>query len=65
MVGARNNGMTAVGVLYGYGSEAELLAAGAHRICATPQALRDHAVTRLFNLTLLATASAVGRIHFG
>ena len=44
MVGARNNGMTAVGVLYGYGSEAELLGAGAHRICATPQALRDHAV---------------------
>ena len=44
MVGARNNGMTAVGVLYGYGSEAELLGAGAHHVCATPQALRDHAV---------------------
>jgi phosphoglycolate phosphatase len=43
MVGARNNGMTAVGVLYGYGSEAELRGAGAHHICATPQALRDHA----------------------
>src|ERR1700693_6150080 len=43
MVGARNNGMTAVGVLYGYGSEAELLGAGAHHVCATPQALRDHA----------------------
>ena len=37
MVGARNNGMTAVGVLYGYGSEAELRAAGAHHVCATPQ----------------------------
>src|SRR5215212_7456682 len=36
MVGARNNGMTAVGVLYGYGSEEELLEAGAHHICATP-----------------------------
>jgi phosphoglycolate phosphatase len=43
MVGARNNGMTALGVLYGYGSEAELLDAGAHHVCATPQALRDHA----------------------
>ena len=37
MVGARNNGMTAVGVLYGYGSEAELREAGAHHVCATPQ----------------------------
>jgi len=43
MVGARNNGMTAVGVLYGYGSEAELVDAGAHHVCATPRALRDHA----------------------
>ena len=42
MVGARNNGMTAVGVLYGYGSEAELRDAGAHHICATPQGLLDH-----------------------
>jgi phosphoglycolate phosphatase len=43
MIGARNNGMTAVGVLYGYGSEEELLHAGAHHICATPQRLLDHA----------------------
>jgi phosphoglycolate phosphatase len=43
MIGARNNGMTAVGVLYGYGSEAELLAAGAHHVCATPRGLLDHA----------------------
>lgn len=42
MVGARNNGMTAVGVLYGYGSEAELRDAGAHYLCATPQGLLDH-----------------------
>ncbi len=32
MIGGRNNGMTAVGVLYGYGSEEELIAAGAHHI---------------------------------
>jgi len=43
MIGARNNAMTAIGVLYGYGSEAELRSAGAHRICATPEQLRDHA----------------------
>jgi phosphoglycolate phosphatase len=43
MVGARNNGMIAVGVLYGYGSEEELLEAGAHHICATPRSLLDHA----------------------
>jgi phosphoglycolate phosphatase len=43
MVGARNNGMTAVGVLYGYGTEQELLDAGAHHICATPQRLLDYA----------------------
>jgi phosphoglycolate phosphatase len=43
MIGARNNGMTAVGVLYGYASKDELLDAGAHHICATPQRLLDHA----------------------
>ena len=42
MVGARNNGMTAIGVLYGYGNEKELRDAGAHQICATPQGLLDH-----------------------
>jgi phosphoglycolate phosphatase-like HAD superfamily hydrolase len=29
-------------VLYGYGSREELLAAGADRVCATPQELLDH-----------------------
>jgi phosphoglycolate phosphatase len=42
MIGARNNAMTAVGVLYGYGSREELVDAGAHHICATPEALLDH-----------------------
>ncbi len=42
MVGARNNGMIAIGVLYGYGSEAELRDAGAHQVCATPQRLLGH-----------------------
>jgi phosphoglycolate phosphatase len=43
MIGARNNGMTALGVLYGYGSKEELVNAGAHHVCATPQELLDHA----------------------
>ena len=42
MVGARTNGMTAIGVLYGYGSEAELRDAGAHHICAAHPELLGH-----------------------
>jgi phosphoglycolate phosphatase len=39
MMGARNNGMKGIGVLYGYGSEQELTAAGASHLCATPKAV--------------------------
>jgi len=39
MVGAKNNGMVGIGVLYGYGSRDELLEAGAHHVCATPGAI--------------------------
>ena len=39
MVGAKNNGMKRIGVLYGYGSRDELLEAGAHHVCATPGAI--------------------------
>ena len=35
VVGAKKNGMTAIGVLYGYGSLDELTGAGAHHLCAT------------------------------
>jgi len=42
MIGARNNRMTAIGVLYGYGSEAELVDAGAHHLCAAPRAVLEH-----------------------
>jgi phosphoglycolate phosphatase len=42
MIGARNNGMTAVGVLYGYGTEQELRAGGAQHVCAAPRGLLDH-----------------------
>jgi phosphoglycolate phosphatase len=39
MVGAKNNGMKGIGVLYGYGSRDELLEAGAQHVCATPAAI--------------------------
>ena len=39
MVGAGNNGMKGIGVLYGYGSRDELIGAGALQVCATPQAI--------------------------
>jgi phosphoglycolate phosphatase len=42
VVGARNNNVRAIGVLWGYGSEAELDLAGAHQICNHPAELSDH-----------------------
>jgi phosphoglycolate phosphatase len=42
IVGARQNGMDAIGVTYGYGSPEELIAAGASHICATARAILDH-----------------------
>ena len=39
MVGAKNNGMKGIGVLYGYGTPEELTGAGALHLCATPQAI--------------------------
>jgi len=40
MAGARKNGMRGFGVLYGYGSEKELLDSGAEQIFKTPEALK-------------------------
>ncbi len=39
ITGARNNAMGAIGVLYGYGDEAELTGAGAELLCKAPQDL--------------------------
>lgn len=36
IIGARKNGLRNIGVLYGYGDAAELRAAGADELCATP-----------------------------
>ena len=41
IIGARNNGMTAIGVLYGYGSKEELMEAGALHLCAEPQGVLE------------------------
>jgi phosphoglycolate phosphatase len=41
MIGARNNDIRGVGVLYGYGSRDELIEAGARHVCATPRAILD------------------------
>jgi phosphoglycolate phosphatase len=42
MVGAKSNGIRGIGVLYGYGSEEELVGAGASHVCASPRALLEH-----------------------
>ncbi|NNF78007.1 MAG: HAD family hydrolase [Rhizobiales bacterium] len=39
VVGAKNNGIGSIGVLYGYGERAELVGAGADRLCETPENL--------------------------
>jgi phosphoglycolate phosphatase len=42
VVGAKKNGMNAIGVAYGYGSPEELIEAGASHVCDTPRAILDH-----------------------
>ncbi len=42
IIGAKHNGMAALGVLYGYGSRDELIEAGALHICATPNSILDY-----------------------
>lgn len=41
VLGAKANGMDAIGVTYGYGSAEELHAAGAWRLCNSPHAMLD------------------------
>lgn len=41
MIGARNNGVAGIGVLYGYGSHDELQEAGAQQLVSAPQDLLD------------------------
>jgi phosphoglycolate phosphatase len=44
IVGARNNSLRALGVLYGYGSRDELIEAGAHGLCGAPEEIPTQAV---------------------
>jgi len=46
IVGARNNGLRALGVLYGYGSRDELTRAGAHGLCAAPGDIPEQVASR-------------------
>ena len=48
MIGAGNNGMTGIGVLYGYGSRDELIGAGALQVCAKPPAIPG-CISRVFS----------------
>ena len=41
VLGAKANGIEAIGVTYGYGSREELIAAGAQRLCAAPHAVLE------------------------
>jgi phosphoglycolate phosphatase len=45
VVGARKNGIKAVGVLYGYGNREELTKAGAHHLCETHPEVIPHCAT--------------------
>jgi len=42
VIGAKRNGIRAVGVTYGYGTAQELIEAGASHLCASPRAVLDH-----------------------
>jgi phosphoglycolate phosphatase len=42
VIGARRNGIRAIGVTYGYGSAEELIEAGASHLCASPRAVLEH-----------------------
>lgn len=46
IAGARHNGVFSVGVEYGYGTRAELDAAGADAICQSPAAVADMLINR-------------------
>ena len=53
VIAAKTHGMAAIGVTYGYGSDEELRAAGADRICGSPQEL----------LALLQTTAGMGGLE--
>jgi phosphoglycolate phosphatase len=62
VLGAKANGMDAVGVTYGYGSPEELIEAGARRLCPSPGA-----IPQVIHSTLAwrrkSPANAVGAVN--
>ena len=42
VIGARKNGIDTIGVCWGFGSQAELLEAGAIALCSAPERLHEH-----------------------
>ena len=55
VLGAKANGIDAIGVTYGYGSREELIAAGARQLCASPRAILE--------VILDAPANAVSAVN--
>ncbi len=47
MIGAKKNGLTGIGVTYGYGSQEELVNAGAIQTCADPRSLSKQILKHL------------------
>ncbi len=45
IIGAKNNDIRSLGVLWGYGSEEELTSAGVNRLCAHPKEIYDQIFT--------------------
>jgi phosphoglycolate phosphatase len=55
VLGAKANGIDAIGVTYGYGSREELIAAGARQLCDSPRAVLD--------VILAAPANALSAVN--
>ena len=55
VLGAKANGIDAIGVTYGYGSREELIAAGARQLCDSPRAVLD--------VILAAAANALSAVN--
>jgi phosphoglycolate phosphatase len=55
VLGAKANGVDAIGVTYGYGNSEELIAAGARQLCVSPRAVLD--------VILSARANAVSTVN--
>jgi phosphoglycolate phosphatase len=62
VLGAKANGMNAIGVTYGYGSREELIAAGALYLCASPRAILD-VIPEALKALAKSPANAAGSVN--